>query len=133
MTTIDRRTFIKGTALAGAATLTMKQRAWSAADDFDPIRKEIAKRHDETLKRLQEWIHQPSIAAENNGMNEGCQLTMRMLKDAGAENLKPGLWEVTHKMQTSGGQMEQGMAQMQQQMASMPPEQRKHGRNHDCA
>ena len=44
---------------------------------------------------------------------------------AGAENLKPGLWEVTHKMQTSGGQMEQGMAEMQQQMASMPPEQRK--------
>jgi acetylornithine deacetylase/succinyl-diaminopimelate desuccinylase-like protein len=83
MTTIDRRTFIRGAALAGAATLTMKQRAWPAADDFDPIRKEIARRHDETLKRLQEWIHQPSIAAENNGMNEGCELTMRMLKDAG--------------------------------------------------
>ena len=28
-------------------------------------------------------------------------------------------------MQTSGGQMEQGMAQMQQQLATMPPEQRK--------
>ena len=44
---------------------------------------------------------------------------------AGAQNLKPGLWEITHKMQTGSGQMEQGMAQMQQQMASMPPEQRK--------
>ena len=44
---------------------------------------------------------------------------------AGAQTLKPGLWEVTHKMQSSSGQMEQGMAQMQQQMASMPPEQRK--------
>ena len=44
---------------------------------------------------------------------------------AGAQNLKPGLWEVTHKMQTGSGQMEQGMAQMQQQMAGMPPEQRK--------
>jgi acetylornithine deacetylase/succinyl-diaminopimelate desuccinylase-like protein len=83
MTDLNRRTFIKAAALAGAATLTVKQRAWSAADDFDPIRKEIARRHDETLKRLQEWIHQPSIAAENNGMNEGCELTMRMLKDAG--------------------------------------------------
>jgi hypothetical protein len=39
--------------------------------------------------------------------------------------MKPGLWEITHKTQTSGAQMEQGMAQMQQQMASMPPEQRK--------
>ena len=44
---------------------------------------------------------------------------------AGAQNLKPGLWEVTHKMQSSSGQMEQGMSQMQQQMAGMPPEQRK--------
>ena len=43
---------------------------------------------------------------------------------AGAQNLKPGLWEITHKMQSSG-QMGQDMAQMQQQMASMPPEQRK--------
>jgi acetylornithine deacetylase/succinyl-diaminopimelate desuccinylase-like protein len=83
MTTIDRRTFIKGAALAGAATLTMNRRAGAAANDFDPIRKEIAKRHDEALKRLQEWIHQPSIAAENNGVNEGCELTMRMLKEAG--------------------------------------------------
>ena len=40
---------------------------------------------------------------------------------AGAQNLKPGLWEVTHKMQSSGGEMEQ----MQQQLAAMPPEQRK--------
>src|SRR6267143_1729189 len=83
MTTIDRRTFIKGATLAGAATLTLNERTWAAADDFDPIRKEIGKRHDEALKRLQEWIHQPSIAAENNGVNEGCELTMRMLKDAG--------------------------------------------------
>ena len=44
---------------------------------------------------------------------------------AGAQNLKPGLWEVTHKMQSSSGQMEQGMSQMEQQLAGMPPEQRK--------
>jgi len=39
--------------------------------------------------------------------------------------MKPGLWEITHKTQSSSGQMEQQMAQMQQQMANMPPEQRK--------
>lgn len=81
MTDLDRRTFIKGAALAGTA-LAMNQRLW-AADDFDPIRKEIAKRHDETVRRLQEWIRQPSIAAENRGMNEGCELTIRLLKEAG--------------------------------------------------
>jgi len=44
---------------------------------------------------------------------------------ASAQNLKPGLWEVTHKMTSSSGEMEKAVAEMQQQMASMPPEQRK--------
>jgi hypothetical protein len=43
----------------------------------------------------------------------------------GAQTLKPGLWEISNKMQSSSGQMEQAMAQAQQHMASMPPEQRK--------
>jgi hypothetical protein len=45
---------------------------------------------------------------------------------AGAQSLKPGLWEINSRMQGSaGGQMEAQMAQMQKQMAAMPPEQRK--------
>jgi len=43
---------------------------------------------------------------------------------AGAQSLKPGLWEVTNKTQM-GGQGGDAMAQMQKEMASMPPEQRK--------
>ena len=83
-----RRTFLQGAAAAtvtGAATLAWP--AWArgaaAAADLDAIRAEIEKRHDESVKRLQDWIRQPSIAAENRGMNEGCELTMRMLRDAG--------------------------------------------------
>jgi acetylornithine deacetylase/succinyl-diaminopimelate desuccinylase-like protein len=80
----DRRTFLQ-TAAAGAAALALPR--WThgaaAASDLDPIFSEIDKRHDESLKRLQTWIHQPSIAAENRGMNEGCDLTMQMLRDAG--------------------------------------------------
>ena len=86
MTSIDRRTFIKNAALAGAATVALKPRAWASTENSEALRKEIVKRHDETVKRLQEWIHQPSIAAENNGMTEGCQLMMRMLKDAGFDS-----------------------------------------------
>ena len=82
MSTIDRRTFLKGAALAGAATLTMNQRLW-AADDFDPIRQEIAKRHDEALKRLQDWIKQISIAAENRGYPEGADYMINLARDAG--------------------------------------------------
>jgi hypothetical protein len=42
---------------------------------------------------------------------------------ASAQEMKPGLWETQTRMK--GGQMEQAMAQMQTQMANMPPEQRK--------
>jgi hypothetical protein len=42
---------------------------------------------------------------------------------AGAQTMKPGLWEIHNKM--SGGQMDQAMADMQKQFAQMPPEQRK--------
>ena len=44
---------------------------------------------------------------------------------AAAQTLKPGLWELTNKMQGGSGQMQDSMAQMQKQIASMPPEQRK--------
>lgn len=44
---------------------------------------------------------------------------------AGAQSLKPGLWEVSHKMLAGSGQQGQRMAQMDQQLASMPPAQRK--------
>lgn len=44
---------------------------------------------------------------------------------ASAQNLKPGLWEVANKMKSSSGEMEKSQAQMQAQMANMPPEKRK--------
>jgi hypothetical protein len=40
-------------------------------------------------------------------------------------NLKPGLWQITHKMTTASGQIEKASAELQKQMADMPPEQRK--------
>jgi hypothetical protein len=43
---------------------------------------------------------------------------------ASAQSLKPGLWEINQKMDMAGAQ-DPRMAQMQQQMANMPPEQRK--------
>src|SRR5881398_3725968 len=86
--TVDRRTFLERTAAATAAL------AWPSAppstrraDDLAPIFTEIEKRHDEAVSRLQEWIRQPSIAAENRGVNEGCELTMRLLKDAGFDQV----------------------------------------------
>jgi len=43
-----------------------------------------------------------------------------------AQTVKPGLWEITNQMQgTPGSKADAAMAQMQKQMASMSPEQRK--------
>jgi acetylornithine deacetylase/succinyl-diaminopimelate desuccinylase-like protein len=55
--------------------------------NLEPVWTEIEKRHDEAVKRLQTWIHQPSIAAENRGVNEGCELTMQMLREAGFQSV----------------------------------------------
>ena len=45
---------------------------------------------------------------------------------AQAQSLKPGLWEITNQMQGApGSKADAAMAQMQKQMAAMPPEQRK--------
>lgn len=79
---MNRRTFLQGT-IAGAATLAISHRASADERDLAPIYTQIEKHHDEAVQRLQEWIKQPSIAAENRGVNEGCELTMRFLRDAG--------------------------------------------------
>ncbi len=43
---------------------------------------------------------------------------------AGAQNMKPGLWELSNKVNSADGQMASAMAEMQKQLANMPPEQR---------
>ena len=80
---MNRRTFLQATA-ASAATIAFSRNSFAADNlDLTAIQKEIEKRHDESVQRLQQWIRQPSIAAEKRGVDEGCELTMRMLRDAG--------------------------------------------------
>ena len=83
---IDRRAFLQD--LSGtAAALALPSYVWKQQSDLTPIVREIERRHDETVQRLQNWMRQPSIAAENRGMNEGCDLTMQMLRDAGFQQV----------------------------------------------
>jgi acetylornithine deacetylase/succinyl-diaminopimelate desuccinylase-like protein len=100
MTPYNRREFL-GAAAASAAALAMPRIAMSAgtADDKDAIQAEIVKRHAEGVGRLQEWIHLPSIAAENRNAEEGVQYMMRLAQDAGFQNVarvptdgKPGVF-----------------------------------------
>ena len=51
--------------------------------DHADIKAEVTKRHDEAVKRLQYWIGQVSIAAENRGYPEGAEYMAKLARDAG--------------------------------------------------
>ncbi|PYJ21967.1 MAG: twin-arginine translocation pathway signal protein, partial [Verrucomicrobia bacterium] len=75
------------------------QCSYSAEDDLAPIKAEIAKRHDEAVKRLQDWIGQVSIAAENRGYPKGAEYMAKLARDAGFQQAtvintdgKPGVF-----------------------------------------
>src|SRR5688572_4057402 len=82
---ITRRSFLETTMAAGAAWL-VAGRADGA--QLAPVYREIERRHDESVARLQEWIRQPSIAAENRGVEEGCRLAMQLLSDSGFQHVE---------------------------------------------
>ncbi|MEA2694883.1 MAG: hypothetical protein QOJ16_4270, partial [Acidobacteriota bacterium] len=71
---------------ASAAALALPRALW-AATGLDAVQAEIVKRHAEGVSRLQEWVRQPSIAAENRGMAEGCELMMRFAREAGFQQV----------------------------------------------
>jgi len=86
-----RRTTIAA-ALALLATL-------AHGDDLSDIRREVTKRHDEAVKRLQDWIALPSIAAENRNYPAGAEYMARLATDAGFQHAtvintdgKPGVY-----------------------------------------
>jgi acetylornithine deacetylase/succinyl-diaminopimelate desuccinylase-like protein len=78
----SRRDFI-GAAASSAAVLALPRFTRAAGNGHDAIQAEIVKRHDEGVQRLQQWVRQPSIAAENRGMAEGCDLMVRLAREAG--------------------------------------------------
>ena len=54
-----------------------------------------------------------------------CACAALLALPAQAQTMKPGLWELSNKVSSGDGRMQSAMAAMQQQLASMPPEQRK--------
>ncbi len=84
---MDRREFVIATALTAASAAVPE---WMQAQNADlkPVFDEVDRRRDEAVQRLQTWIKQPSIAAENRGMNEGNALVQDMLRDCGFTNIE---------------------------------------------
>ena len=80
---VTRRDLI-GTFLASAAAACAASAPRTVdAAGLRTVYAEAERRRAEGVQRLQEWIRQPSIAAESRGMQEGCDLTMRLARDAG--------------------------------------------------
>src|SRR6266550_4404233 len=73
--------------------------SFSGDTDLNDIKVEIAKRHGEAVKRLQDWIGQVSIAAEDRGYPEGAEYMAKLARDAGFQQAtvlntdgKPGVF-----------------------------------------
>jgi acetylornithine deacetylase/succinyl-diaminopimelate desuccinylase-like protein len=93
MTLISRKTIA---ALIAAFTTFA---TYAAQSDMADIRREITKRHDEAVKRLQDWIALPAIAAEDRGYPAGAEYMAMLARDAGFQQAtvintdgKPGVF-----------------------------------------
>src|ERR1043165_8838057 len=86
-------------AVVAVALLAMTLRCYSANADFDAIKAEITKAHDEAIKRMHDWIAQVSIAAEDRGYPEGAEYMANLAREAGFQQAtvlntdgKPGVF-----------------------------------------
>jgi len=108
---LNRRNMIKTTLAAGAATALASSLPTSlfGADnifeyavenpDLQSVLAQVPKQHAENVKRLQEWIALPSIAAENRNFPQGPEYMVKLARDAGFTNVelvptsgKPGVF-----------------------------------------
>jgi acetylornithine deacetylase/succinyl-diaminopimelate desuccinylase-like protein len=92
MAEFDRRAVLQS--VAAGATLLSPASALAQSGDARPIRAAVEKGHDAAIKRLQEWIALPSIAAENRDMQKGAEYMAALAKDAG--------FQAAEIVQTSG-------------------------------
>src|SRR5690349_6279136 len=74
--------------IAALVCLSTSIPASAASDELADIRAEIGKRHEEAIKRLQDWIALPSIAAENRNFPAGAEYMARLARDAGFQQAK---------------------------------------------
>src|SRR3546814_5234022 len=74
--------------LVGLAIAFPGASAFAATPDLDAIRQQVEAQHDEAVKRLQDWIAMPSIAAENLNSREGAQYMAQLARDAGFQKVR---------------------------------------------
>ncbi len=87
---LNRREFLHGAAIAGAAAFALPDRLapWAAMPPQDAVLAQITAQHDATLKMLRDWIALPSIAAENIGYPQGPEYMAKLARDAGFDHVE---------------------------------------------
>lgn len=86
MQNVGRREFVQ-TTLGTGALLAAAPAAIGAAR-LDAVYQQVAKGHDAAVLRLQDWIRQATIAAENRGIEDGCRYMMQLARDAGFQHVE---------------------------------------------
>src|SRR5207249_3134176 len=88
---LSRREFVQGTvssvALAGTPAAVLAAAAGGNADKA-AVLAQIPRMHAANVKRLQDWIALPSIAAENLNYPQGAQYMVKLAQDAGFTGVK---------------------------------------------
>ncbi|MES2290008.1 MAG: M20/M25/M40 family metallo-hydrolase [Pseudomonadota bacterium] len=69
--------------IIGAGLLAAPGAAFAASGDMAKLAKAVEAGNDAAIKRIQEWIALPSIAAENRDMQKGAEYMAALAKDAG--------------------------------------------------
>jgi len=72
--------------LRAAGRVDSSKAATKFGGDLATVRAAIEKQQGDALKRLQNWIALPSIAAESCNMKEGAQMMVELLKEAGFQS-----------------------------------------------
>src|SRR5271154_4374239 len=88
---LNRRNFVQG-AVSGAALAALPAAVFAAARATDAdkaaVLAQIPQMHAANIKRLQDWIALPSIAAENRNFPQGPDYMAKLAQDAGFTGVK---------------------------------------------
>ena len=85
---LGRREFVQGAVAGVALAAAAPGAALAASGDKAAVLAQIPKMHAENIKRLQDWIALPSIAAENRNFPQGPQYMAKLAEAAGFTGVK---------------------------------------------
>ena len=75
-------------AIAALGLLATPGVVLAVKSDLAVIHREVLKQHDASVKRLQDWIALPSIAAENLNSREGADYMAKLAREAGFQEVR---------------------------------------------